>query len=127
MITPVIESEQKATIVNDNAAYYTSALNFESSKRIQFNYIFAFQGQGKKFILKYPVPCYFYEEEDSLIGECHSLGLISNGESEQEIRDNFDLDFDFLYSNYFLEPNENLTKDAKRLKELLENIIGSVE
>jgi len=123
----VVDLEQTATIVYDNADYYTSAPDFESSKDFKFEYIHFFQGREHKFNLMYPLPCFFYCDDDSLIGECPNLGLISAGESEKEIRKNFDADIDFLYANYVLESNAKLTKDGKELKLALKNIISTVE
>ena len=122
----IVDLKQTATIIQGNADYTSSPI-FESSKKYDFENIHFFQGQACKFILKYPIPCFFYFDEDSLIGECPNLGLISAGESRQDIRNYFDVEFEFLYETYFKEKDKNLTTDAKQLKKAISSLLKNVE
>lgn len=120
----VVES-QEATALSVAVSDYICAPDWGASKKLDLEYIFHFNGKDKIFTLRYGIPCYFYYENGSLFGECPTFDFISTGKSKKEILKHFDIEFEFIYDEYFLEDDSNLTKDAITLKKLINKLTNN--
>ena len=122
---PEIIEAQEATVSTLHAENYLSTPDWAASKKIDWQYIFLFKGKDRAFTLKSGVPCYFYHEDGDLVGECPTFGFISTGRTKEEILKHFDIEFGFIYDEYFLEDDSHLTNDAIILKKLIGSLISN--
>lgn len=127
-IKSLSDVNSEATPFPEDVSYSLYESNWKSSKKPDYEYEFKgiFRGRDKTIYLKRAVPCYFYFEDDELMGECPIFGFISTGSTRKEILENFDLEFEFLYANYVQEKDSKLTKKAVVLKEYLKGWIDKI-
>jgi len=78
------------------------------------------------FLLTEHLECEVKYEEDSYLIANNKLDIIVWGETRKEVEEAFSFSFYSIYLNYYLEKNENLSKEAIELKQTIKSIIKKV-
>lgn len=87
----------------------------------------SFHFNDKKFILKKPATCSLKYQNYLWICECPRYGLHTFSENKPEALQQLNEEFAFLSDGLIHEPNDNLTQDAIKLRDLLKSDVLKVE
>ncbi len=89
--------------------------------------ISSFSFNNTSFILKKPTTCSLKYQKDLWVYECPRYGLHTFSENKQEALQQLNEEFAFLYDGLINEPDDNLTQDAIKLRDLLKSDVLKVE
>lgn len=79
----------------------------------------------KQYVLRFPLSCLFEKEEDYFVIKNELLDLIGTGETEEEAKKNFNIEFDFLYKRLIDAGDDTLSARLVQVKQLLSNLVQS--
>ena len=87
----------------------------------------SFSFSNTSFILKKSTTCSLKHQNDLWMYECPRYGLHTFSENQQEALQQLNEEFTFLYDGLIHEPDDNLTRDAIELRDLLKSDVLKVE
>jgi hypothetical protein len=82
---------------------------------------------GMLFRLAHPIACPFQEKGGLLVSEYEPLGILAYGETREEVIRAFSHEFGVLWEAIVQQPDNQLTEDAKILKDKLHKLVIGVE
>ncbi len=77
---------------------------------------------GKQYEISKPISMRIYKDEDLIFAENETLGIVGTGEDENEAVHEFSNHLKHFYTYYNSLSWDKVTGDAKRLKEIYENL-----
>lgn len=81
---------------------------------------------GKQYIFNYPLRCLFQEEEDFFVINNEQLGIIGTGMTQTEAEQNFNEEFDFLYTRLNSLSNDKIGKSLLNSKTIINLVVKQV-
>lgn len=82
---------------------------------------------GKKYLLDFPLRCLIETEDGVFSIKSEMLDLIGTGETEEQAKESFAQEFDYIYRRYSELAEDQMTKRLQKVKTRLLNLIKSVE
>jgi len=99
-----------------------------TQKNISLNYApEVIETENKKYILKFPLRCFFEKDEDYYVIQSEMLDIIGTGQTEDEAAENFAQEFDFIYNRYNEFADDKLSNHLRLVKSILNQIIDTIE
>lgn len=83
--------------------------------------------QDKKYILKFPIRCFFEKEDNYYIIQSEMLDIIGTGKTPDDAESNFSQEFDFIYKRYNELPDEKLSDHLRLVKTIMNQIVDTIE
>lgn len=80
----------------------------------------------KQYILKFPLRCLFEKEEDYYLIEHEALDIIGTGLTQEEAENNFNEEFDFLFTRLNQLDDEKLTNRLIGIKVMINSYIKEI-
>jgi hypothetical protein len=83
--------------------------------------------EDRKYILKFPIRCFFEKEDDYYIIQSEMLDIIGTGKTSDDAERNFSQEFDFIYNRYNELPDEQLSEHLRLVKTIMNQIVDTIE
>lgn len=81
---------------------------------------------NKQYILNFPLRCLFEKEDDYYLINNELIDIIGTGESQDEAEQNFNEEFDYLYSRLNSLDDSQLNKRLLRVKNVLNSFVKEI-
>ncbi len=81
----------------------------------------------RKYILRFPLRCFFEKEEDYYIIHSEMLDIIGTGKTEDEAEKSFSEEFDYTYRRLNELEEEQLSAHLKMVKTIINQMIDKIE
>lgn len=82
--------------------------------------------KNKQYILNYPLRCLFEKEDDYYVINNEQLDIIGTGLTQDEAEQNFNEEFDYLYTRLNSLDNNSLNNRLSRVKSVLNSFVKEV-
>lgn len=84
------------------------------------------ESENKVYHLNFPIRCNLEHEDDQYFISCEMLDIFSSGATQNEAQENFNIEFDFVYSRYIELDDEELSNKNLNIKKLLIYFVRSI-
>ncbi len=84
------------------------------------------RGTSKMYLLETPLHCVFENEEGYFVIRNEMLDIIGTGETEEEAKNSFAVEFDYIYTRYNELADEQLSERLLKIKKILSLIVKNI-